>query len=92
MIISRAVLEKDDEILTSDMTFGQYRHHAIIESAQVKTTPIKDGYFDLDAMYEQITDKTKLIWICNPNNPTGTYLPHDAIEAFIQKYQMILSF
>lgn len=85
MIISRAVLEKDAEILTSDMTFGQYRHHAIIESAQVKTTPIKDGYFDLDAMYEQITDKTKLIWICNPNNPTGTYLPHDAIEAFIQK-------
>ena len=57
MIISRAVLEKDDEILTSDMTFGQYRHHAIIESAQVKTTPIKDGYFDLDAMYEQITEK-----------------------------------
>lgn len=85
MIMSRAVLSQGDEILTSDMTFGQYSHHAVIESAQVKTTPLKDGYFDLDAMYEQITDKTKLIWICNPNNPTGTYLPHDEIEAFIKK-------
>lgn len=85
MIISRAILEANDEIVTSDMTFGQYKHHAVIESANVRTTPLKDGYFDLDAMYEQINDSTKLIWICNPNNPTGTYLPHDEIESFIQK-------
>ena len=85
MIISRAVLEADDEILTSDMTFGQYKHHAVIERAQVKTTPLNNGYFDLDAMYEEITDKTKLIWICNPNNPSGTYLPHEELESFIKK-------
>lgn len=85
MLISRTVLEAGDEIITSDMTFGQYKHHAIIESAVVKTTPLKDGYFDLDAMYDQITDKTKLIWICNPNNPTGTYLSHGVIEDFIEK-------
>lgn len=85
MIISRTVLERDDEILTSDVTFGQYKHHAVIESAKVKTTPLKNGYFDLEAMYNEINEKTRLIWICNPNNPTGTYLPHDEIESFIQK-------
>ena len=90
MIISRAVLEADDEILTSDMTFGQY-NIMLSERAQVKTTLLNNGYFDLDAMYEEITDKTKLIWICNPNNPSGTYLPHEELESFIKKFQIILS-
>ena len=44
--------------------------------------PLKDGTHDLDAMAGAITDRTKIVWICNPNNPTGTMNTHAEIKAF----------
>jgi histidinol-phosphate aminotransferase len=45
----------------------------------------KDYQYDLDAMKAKITDKTSLIYICNPNNPTGAILPADKLKAFIDE-------
>ncbi len=47
----------------------QYHHHAVIEGAEVREVSLKDGIHDLDAMLEHVDDKTKIVWICNPNNP-----------------------
>jgi histidinol-phosphate aminotransferase len=46
-----------------------------------------DGEFvhDLDEMARRINERTRLIFICNPNNPTGTWLNHDRLERFLQK-------
>ncbi|WP_412519550.1 histidinol-phosphate transaminase [Staphylococcus simulans] len=86
LMISRAVLTPGDKIVTSQATFGQYYHNAIVESAEVVQVPLKsDGQFDLDGILEAIDDDTSLVWICNPNNPTGTYVTHDALEAFLEK-------
>lgn len=85
MSISRAVLVPEGDVLTSEGTFVQYATHALIEGTHLKTVPLKDGYFDLDAMAEAITDNTNIIWICNPNNPTGTYVSETELRTFLSK-------
>ena len=48
--------------------------------------PLTDDYcYDLDAMLAAITDKTKMVIVCNPNNPTGTYVNSAKVEEFIRK-------
>lgn len=84
LMISRAVLTPGDKIVTSEMTFGQYYHNAIVESANVVQVPLQDGHFDLDGILAQIDNETKLVWLCNPNNPTGTYFTHEALAHFLQ--------
>lgn len=84
-IISRAVLNAGDEIIVADPTFSQYELHAVVEGAKVVKIPVNDqtGEMDLNAMLQAITPKTKIIWLCNPNNPTGTYLPQNQIRDFV---------
>ena len=84
LMISRAVLTPGDKIVTSEMTFGQYYHNAIVESANVVQVPLQNGHFDLDGILAQIDNETKLVWLCNPNNPTGTYFTHEELTHFLQ--------
>lgn len=86
LMISRAVLTPGDKIVTSQATFGQYYHNAIVESAEVVQVPLKENdQFDLDGVLNEIDEDTALVWICNPNNPTGTYVTHEELEAFLEK-------
>lgn len=85
LMISRAVLTPGDKIVTSEMTFGQYCHNAIVESANVVQVPLQNGEFDLDGILSEIDNDTKLVWLCNPNNPTGRYFTHDALRNFLER-------
>lgn len=85
LILSRAKLTPETEIITSEMTFGQYKHNAVVEGAIVKEIPLNEGEIDLKGHLNQISKKTSLIWICNPNNPTGTYLTHSELKHFLEK-------
>lgn len=82
-MISRSVLSPGDNIIQATPTFPQYEHHAIIEGADVQKVPLQDGVHDLDAMLAAINDKTKIIWVCNPNNPTGTYVNEAELKKFL---------
>lgn len=82
-MLSRAILKTGDRIVQGSPTFIQYAHHATIEDAQVVSVPLKDGAYDLEALAKKIDEKTKIVWICNPNNPTGTYVSHSQLEAFL---------
>ena len=84
-LISRALLNTGDEVIVAEPTFSQYELHAVIEGAIVKKVPVKseDGQMDLAGMLAAITPRTKIIWLCNPNNPTGTYLAQAAIAEFM---------
>ncbi|KEK22897.1 histidinol-phosphate transaminase [Bacillus gaemokensis] len=84
-IISRTVLKVGDTIVTAGETFPQYRHHAVIEGCEVKEVPLKAGAYDLDEIALAIDEKTKIIWICNPNNPTGTYIDNRKLNEFINQ-------
>lgn len=86
-IVSRAMLVSGDEIIVPDPTFPQYGHHATIEGADVVKVPVHPatGEMDLEKMLESITFDTKIIWLCNPNNPTGTYVSQYKIKDFMEK-------
>ncbi len=83
-MISRALLHEGTNVVMANPTFSQYHHHAVIEGAEVREVPLKDGIHDLDAMLEQVDDKTKIVWICNPNNPTGTYVEKQKLLSFFR--------
>jgi len=82
-MISRSVLAPGDNIIQAFPTFSQYEHHAIIEGADVQNIPLQDGVHDLGGMLAAINEKTKIIWICNPNNPTGTYVNKKSLCNFL---------
>jgi len=85
LMIARAFLVPGDETIMAAQTFPQYKHNAQIENAVIIEVPLKDGTHDLYSMAEHISDKTKVIWVCNPNNPTGTIVTADEVEWFLSK-------
>ncbi|MFC6293439.1 histidinol-phosphate transaminase [Macrococcus epidermidis] len=85
MAISRAMLVPGGEVLTSEGTFIQYTTHALIEDNQLKAIPLIDGRFNLEGIVAAINDKTNIIWICNPNNPTGTYVSEQQLITFLDQ-------
>ncbi|QMV44391.1 histidinol-phosphate transaminase [Cohnella cholangitidis] len=85
LMIARAFLVPGDETIMADQTFPQYKHNVQIENATIIEVPLKDGTHDLKAMGERVTDKTKVVWVCNPNNPTGTINTADEVEQFLSE-------
>jgi histidinol-phosphate aminotransferase len=84
-IISRALLEEGTNVVMAKPTFSQYHHHAVIENAETREVPLKDGVHDLEAMFAQVDENTKIVWICNPNNPTGTYVNEAELVSFLNR-------
>jgi histidinol-phosphate aminotransferase len=72
--IARAFVQPGHEILTCDNTFIGFYIIARSVGAILKTVPLKNYRFDVHLLAKSITKKTKVIYICNPNNPTGTYI------------------
>lgn len=83
LMLARAYLAPGDETVMADETFPQYKHNAEIENAIVIEVPLKDGKHDLPEMLSKISNKTKVVWICNPNNPTGTIVAHEELVSFM---------
>lgn len=86
LLVTRALLSPEVNSVGADITFSQYAHNARIEGSPYIAVPLKeDGSHDLDAMLDQVTEETAVVWICNPNNPTGTLTPSKEIYTFLQK-------
>ncbi|MFC5403797.1 histidinol-phosphate transaminase [Cohnella soli] len=83
LMIARAYLCPGDETIMADQTFPQYKHNCTIENAEIIEVPLKNGTHDLPAMLARVTDKTKVVWVCNPNNPTGTINTAEEVESFL---------
>ena len=80
-----AYLEKGDETVGAAPSFGWYKSVTEILGGKYIAVPVKDFHVDLDAIAASVTDKTKIIWLCNPNNPTGTIFTSAQLEAFLGK-------
>ncbi|WP_147804784.1 histidinol-phosphate transaminase [Alkalicoccus halolimnae] len=85
LILCRSLLNKGDNIITAVPTFPQYKHNAVIEGAEVKEVPLINGVHDLDGLLNKIDNKTKMIFVCNPNNPSGTYVNKEAFSSFMKQ-------
>jgi histidinol-phosphate aminotransferase len=83
--LAHAFLKAGDEIITSEHAFVVYRLVAAVFGAQTIEAPSPDYHHHLDAMLEAITPRTRLIFIANPNNPTGTLLSQEEIDRFMAR-------
>lgn len=79
-LLGRAYLQPGDEIIQSDHGFLVYRLVAEQSGATTISAPEADFVASVDAILERVTDKTRIVFLANPNNPTGTYLPFDELQ------------
>ncbi len=81
-----ALLEPWNELVYAWPSFSMYPHLDGVTDAKAVPVPLAEGYVhDLDGMLDAITDQTRLLIVCNPNNPTGTFLASEAIAAFLEE-------
>ncbi|MFG6114527.1 histidinol-phosphate transaminase [Halobacillus sp. MO56] len=84
-IICRTYLEAGTNTVMATPTFPQYKHNALIEGSEIREVPVIDGYHDLDRMLEAIDDHTRVVWLCTPNNPTGSHIAAPDMEKFLER-------
>ncbi|HEV2723002.1 MAG TPA: histidinol-phosphate transaminase [Thermoleophilaceae bacterium] len=84
MAAGEALLEPGAELVHAWPSFSMYPHLAAQSGATAVRVPLDaHGRHDLDEMARQVTVATRLVLLCNPNNPTATALPVEAIDAFV---------
>ncbi len=82
-MLGETFLIPEDEVIVSEHTFSGYQFVARLMGAQDVVVPMKDYTFDLEAMAQAVSPKTKMVFICNPNNPTGTFVGVEELERFL---------
>lgn len=83
--ICRAYLSEGTNTVMATPTFSQYRSNAVIDGAELIEVPLKDGVHDLEAMAQAVNESTRVVWICNPNNPSGTIVGETELLQFLEK-------
>lgn len=84
-LIAKTFINKGDEAIMADITFPRYIATTKMMGGKPVIVPLKDWTHDLNGMLDKITEKTKLIWLCNPNNPTGTMFSEEKLISFLDK-------
>jgi histidinol-phosphate aminotransferase len=84
--VCMAYLDQDSEVIVSQSSFPVYDIFTHIMRARLVKTPLRPDYrLDLEAMAAAITPDTKLVFVCNPNNPTGTIVTAAEVDAFMAR-------
>lgn len=85
-MISETFLHAGDEVVIPAPTFSQYWFGAQVMGGTTVTVELGAGFeFDLDAVLAAVTERTRLVYLCTPNNPTGTYIKKQAMQSFLER-------
>lgn len=79
-LLAHAYLGPGDETVYTEHGFLMYKIATLSCGAKPVPVPEKDYHADVDAILARVSDKTKIVFLANPNNPTGTYIPHDEVR------------
>ncbi|MEM8743632.1 MAG: histidinol-phosphate transaminase, partial [Pseudomonadota bacterium] len=79
-LLAQAYLGPGDEAIYTEHGFLVYRIVILANGATPVIAPETNARTDVDAILAKVTDKTKMVFVANPNNPTGTYLPYDELQ------------
>lgn len=82
-IIAKVFLNPGEELLTSDQSFPRYDSAAQLMGGTIVKVPMTNYTYDLVRMKEYVNDKTKIVILANPNNPTGTHFTNDSLVDFL---------
>ena len=80
----RAFVGKGDEVVVAKPSFLIYTIASRIAGAHIKAVPLSDFHYDLKAMKKAITKKTKIVFLGNPDNPSGIYLKEKEVRVFLK--------
>ena len=84
-LLSLSFLEPGDEIVQGDPSFSMYEIYAAQCNAVPIRVPLRNFTHDLEAMADAITPKTRIVYVANPNNPTGTLVRQAEVERFLAR-------
>jgi histidinol-phosphate aminotransferase len=84
-LLSQAILDPGDEIVCGWPSFPSYVLDAAKLGAAVQRVPLRDHTYDLDGLLAAIGPRTKLVYVCHPNNPTGTGNPRAELLSFFER-------
>lgn len=84
-LVGMAFINEGDEVITGEITFPAYETITKIMGGKLILVKLKDFRFDLEGIIQRINEKTKIIFLCNPNNPTGTIVYKKAVDKFIKQ-------
>lgn len=82
-LIAETFLRPGDEVVFAMPTFIEYEFTALVMGAKCVAVPLKDDRHHLPAMLEAVNEATRIVYLCNPNNPTGTYVNRDELDRFV---------
>ncbi len=85
LMIASAFLDEGDEVVMADPTFSVYTNVTQIMGGTPIKVRLRDFAHDLPAMLKKVNRKTKLVFLCNPNNPTGTIVSQESVNHFLSK-------
>jgi histidinol-phosphate aminotransferase len=85
LMIALAFLRPGDRVLLSENTFSEYEFSGRALDAEIVKIPLRGLRYDLNGFSAALARKPKLIFLCNPNNPTGTYFRHAELEALLRR-------
>jgi histidinol-phosphate aminotransferase len=83
--VIKAFCQPGDNIVTADKTFAVYEWVAEFSGIEARLVPLRDYAFDPQGMLDRIDSRTKILFVCNPNNPTGTYWSRQVLTDFLEK-------
>ena len=83
--LSLATLDPGDEVVFGWPSFASYPLAALKMGAAPVKVPLTDHHYDVERMLAAITERTKIVYLCNPNNPTGTMIGRDAVDSYFAR-------
>ena len=83
--VIKAFCEQGDNIVTADRTFAVYEWVATFSGIEPRLIPLRDFAFDDEGMLAAMDGRTKVLFVCNPNNPTGQYWDRERLGRFLQR-------
>ncbi len=83
-LVAQSLLEPGDETIAGIPSFVVYPTITKMMGGKIKEVNLKDYRLDLETMKKEINPKTKIIFLCNPNNPTGTIVYREEVNDFLQ--------
>lgn len=83
--VIKAFCREGDNIITADKTFAVYEWVAEFSGFEARLVPLRDFGFDDEGMLEKIDERTKILFVCNPNNPTGSWWTEERMRRFLDR-------
>ncbi len=85
LLLALAYLKPGERVVLSENTFSEYEFSGRTLDAEIVKVPLRDYRYDMDAFARALKQRPKMMFICNPNNPTGNYVTHAELEGLLKK-------